>query len=81
MKIQLYGIECKRGWWTGVGWSMNPRLAQWHHGYWEAKKKAGDLEKVPLGPKYGKHRRRYSGPKPPPCRVIGKHRGNVQAHE
>lgn len=81
MKKQFYAIECKRGWWTGCGWTLNPRLAQWHHGYWEARKKAGDLEHPPKAPKYGKHRRIRDVEKPPPCRVIGKYQGNVLIHE
>lgn len=81
MRIQFYGIECKRGWWTGTGWTLNPRLAQWHQGYWEAKQKAKDLEKPPKAPRYGKHHRIHDVEKPPPCRAIGKHRGNVLVHE
>lgn len=81
MKRQFYGIECKLGWWSGCGWTLDPKAVQWHQSYWEAKQKAERLEKPPKAPRYGKHTRIYDVKKPPPCRVIGKHKGNVLIHE
>lgn len=79
MKKQWYGVQSKRGWWNGTGWTVNPKRILWYPSWSEAKQVAEDLERPPKAPRFSR-RRMVKIVKPPPCTVIGKHRENVWKH-